>query len=164
MTTVQPAQKIGSRPDAQRGAMPVHSEPWIAPAREVPGMEYDVMEQRQGLWRASQEGYEMATDEVRSARAFAGMRASAAAPSADAPLPAPAQRALSFGLLLSAVRCSIQYVLLPFVLPWIGVTGAIPPWLTLALGTLAVAALARNLRTLWRLRHAQRWNYLFLAL
>jgi ABC-type iron transport system FetAB permease component len=79
------------------------------------------------------------------------------------PLPQPAQRALRFGLLLSAVRCTIQYVLLPFVLPWIGVSGAVPPWLTLVLGALAIGALARNVRTLWRLRHAQRWSYLFLA-
>jgi hypothetical protein len=104
----------------------------------------------------------MATEELGSARSFPGIGV-APAPSSDAPLPAPAQRALRFGLLLSALRCTIQYVLLPFVLPWIGVTGAIPPWLTLTLGALAVAALARNVRTLWRLRHAQRWSYLFLA-
>lgn len=104
----------------------------------------------------------MATDELRRTRSLAGMNA-AAAPAAEPPLPAPAQRALTFGLLLSAVRCTIQYVLLPFVLPWIGVTGKVPPWLTLALGALAIAALVRNVRTLWRVRHARRWSYLFLA-
>jgi hypothetical protein len=57
----------------------------------------------------------------------------------------------------------VQYVLLPFVLPWIGVAAAIPPWLTLALGAVALASLARNLRYLWRLHHAQRWSYLALA-
>jgi ABC-type iron transport system FetAB permease component len=104
----------------------------------------------------------MATEELGSAHSLAGLGIGAA-PAASDPLPAPAQRALRFGLLLSAVRCTIQYVLLPFVLPWIGVTGAIPPWLTLALGALAIAALVRNVRTLWRLRHGQRWSYLFLA-
>lgn len=81
----------------------------------------------------------------------------------DAPLPARAQRALTGALLLSALRCTIQYVLLPFVLPWIGVAATIPPWLTLALGALALGFLARNVRALWRTRHAQRWSYLMVA-
>ncbi len=80
------------------------------------------------------------------------------------PLPAPAQRALSFALLFSALRCTVQYVVLPFVLPWIGVTAAVPPWVTLALGVIAVAFLTRNMYTLWRMRHARRWNYLVISL
>jgi len=81
----------------------------------------------------------------------------------ESPLPAPAQRALTFGLLLSALRCTIQYVLLPFVLPWIGAAASIPPWVTLVLGGVALASLARNVRYLWRLHHARRWSYLALA-
>ena len=80
------------------------------------------------------------------------------------PLPAPAQRALTFGLLLSALRCTVQYIVLPFVLPWVGATAAIPRWLILVLGLLALGALARNVRALWRVRHARRWSYLLLAL
>ena len=79
------------------------------------------------------------------------------------PLPAGARRALSFGLLLSAFRCTIQYVLLPFVLPWIGLAASIPPWVTLVLSGVAVVSLARNVRYLWRLKHARRWNYLGIA-
>ncbi|MBV9282850.1 MAG: hypothetical protein JOZ41_22475 [Chloroflexi bacterium] len=82
---------------------------------------------------------------------------------AESPLPAPAQRALTFGLLLSALRCTVQYILLPFVLPWIGVAASIPPWVTLVLSGLALASIARNVRYLWRLRHARRWSYLGLA-
>jgi hypothetical protein len=84
--------------------------------------------------------------------------------SLQTPLPTPAQRALTFGLLLSAIRCTIQYVLLPFVLPWIGIAASIPPWITLGLGGLAMASLIRNVRSLWRLRHARRWSYLVLAI
>jgi len=79
-------------------------------------------------------------------------------------LPVSAERALTFGLLLSALRCTVQYVLLPFVLPWIGVAASIPPWITLALGGLALLLLTRNVRYLWRLHHARRWSYLALAL
>lgn len=81
----------------------------------------------------------------------------------ETPLPTGAQRALTFSLLLSAVRCTVQYVLLPFVLPWIGVAWSIPPWLTLVLGGVALASLARNVRALWRVRHARRWSYLGIA-
>jgi hypothetical protein len=81
----------------------------------------------------------------------------------ETPLPAPAQRALTFGLLVSAFRCTVQYVLLPFVLPWIGVAASIPPWLTLGLSGLALASIARNVRYLWRLQHARRRSYLALA-
>lgn len=79
------------------------------------------------------------------------------------PLPAPAQRALTFGILVSALRCTLQYVVLPFVLPWIGVAAAIPPWVTLLLSAIALGSLARNVRIMWRVRHARRWSYLALA-
>lgn len=82
---------------------------------------------------------------------------------APEPLPVPAQRALTFGLLLSALRCTLQYIILPFVLPWVGVTTRVAPWVTVLLGALAVTALGRNVYYLWRLHHARRWSYLMLA-
>ncbi|MGH2449605.1 MAG: hypothetical protein ACRDFS_13515 [Chloroflexota bacterium] len=82
---------------------------------------------------------------------------------APEPFPGGAQRALTFALLVSATRCTIQYVLLPFVLPWIGVAAAIPRWITFVLGAIALASLTRNVRKLWRTRHARRWSYLFIA-
>jgi hypothetical protein len=66
--------------------------------------------------------------------------------------------------MLSALRCTVQYVVLPFVLPWVGVAASISFWVTLLLGGIAVASLIRNVRYLWRLRHARRWSYLGLAL
>jgi hypothetical protein len=81
----------------------------------------------------------------------------------ESPLPPPARRALTFGLLLSALRCTVQYVLLPFVLPWIGVATSIPPWVMLVLGAVALASLTRNVLYLWRMHHARRWSYLALA-
>lgn len=81
----------------------------------------------------------------------------------DTPLPAPAQRALTYGLLLSALRCTVQYVLLPFVLPWVGLASAIPAWVILVLSGLAIASLARNVRILWRVQHPRRWSYLAIA-
>jgi hypothetical protein len=78
-------------------------------------------------------------------------------------LPAPVERAFTFAILLAALRCTAQYVLLPFVLPWIGVVAEVPAWVTLGLTGLALASLLRSVRILWRMRHAQRWSYLALA-
>jgi ABC-type iron transport system FetAB permease component len=78
-------------------------------------------------------------------------------------LPEPAQQALTLGLLISALRCTVQYVLLPFVLPWIGFATSISSWITLVLGGVALASLTRNARYLWRLQHARRWSYLAFA-
>lgn len=105
----------------------------------------------------------MITDEANGAtpapKFLAGTRSSL-----ETPLPSDAQRALTFGLLLSAARCTVQYILLPFVLPWIGIASSIPPWITLVLGAVAIASLTRNVRSLWRTCHARRWSYLAIAL
>ena len=79
-------------------------------------------------------------------------------------LPRPVERAVTFAVLLAALRCTVQYVLLPFVLPWVGLAVEVPPWVTLALGALALVSLVRAVRQLWRLRHAHRWSYLVLGL
>lgn len=81
----------------------------------------------------------------------------------DVALTEKVERGFTFAILLSALRCTVQYVILPFVLPWIGVATAIPAWLTLALSTLAIFSLVRNVRYLWRLRHARRWSYVVLT-
>lgn len=104
----------------------------------------------------------MATDEIGDSRSRVGLSA-APVLSADARLPERAQRALTFGLLLSALRCTAQYLIFPFVLPWIGVTAALSRWLTLALCMFALAVLARNVRYMWILRHPRLRSYLVLA-
>lgn len=73
------------------------------------------------------------------------------------------ERGFTFAILLSALRCTVQYVILPFVLPWIGVASSVPAWITLALSALALFSLVRNLRYLWRMRYARRWSYFALA-
>jgi hypothetical protein len=78
-------------------------------------------------------------------------------------LPSSVDRGFTFAILLSALRCTVQYVVLPFILPWIGVTGAVPPWMTLALSALALFAIVRNVRYLWRSRYSRRWSYLVLS-
>ncbi len=102
----------------------------------------------------------MATEDISRVSAPAGLLP---AGGNEVPLPGSAQRAMTLGLLISALRCTVQYVLLPFVLPWVGLAAAIPRWITILLAGVALASLTRNARYLWRVHHPRRWSYLVLA-
>jgi hypothetical protein len=75
-------------------------------------------------------------------------------------------------VLIAGVRCVLRYVVLPFVLPLLGVgTGATFGVVTgaalgilLTLDLIAVVAIVVTLRRLWRLQHPRRWQYLPLAM
>lgn len=56
------------------------------------------------------------------------------------PLPRPVEPALTFAVLLAARRGTAEYVLLPFLLPWVGLVAVVPPWATLTLGALELPA------------------------
>lgn len=88
-------------------------------------------------------------------------------PGAYAPPPsAPrcATRAFNASLLLSGTRCIVQYVLLPFVLPILGVAVGLSLWLSLLIDLVALTTLVVSLRRLWRTRAPGRGRYLPLAL
>lgn len=88
------------------------------------------------------------------------------------PVPATESRPLETPLLIAAVRCAVRYIVLPFVVPLLGVatgttigvvTGA-ALGLLLTLDVIALIAIVATLRRLWRLRHPRRWPYLPVAL
>jgi hypothetical protein len=74
-------------------------------------------------------------------------------------------------LLFAGLRCILRYVVLPFMLPLLGVaTGAAAGIVTgaslallLTVDVIAVVAVVATLRRLWRLQHPRRWYYLPLA-
>jgi len=75
-------------------------------------------------------------------------------------------------LLVSGLRCTARYIVLPFVLPLLGVatnatldivTGAALGILWI-LDVIAAIAIVATLRRLWRLQHPRRWQYLPVAL
>jgi ABC-type iron transport system FetAB permease component len=67
-------------------------------------------------------------------------------------------------LLVSAVRCTLRYVLLPFVLPLAGLASGAALGVLLVLDAIAAIAIVSTLRRLWRTQHPSRWQYLSLAL
>lgn len=71
------------------------------------------------------------------------------------------QRALRFPLVWVAIRCTLQYILLPFVLPFFGLGGRFSIWVSAALEVVALAMVTYNVRRLWNT--SWRWRYLALS-
>jgi hypothetical protein len=81
--------------------------------------------------------------------------------------PAPegaAQRAFSTSILVSATRCIITYVLLPFVVPVLGIAAGVGPWLGIPIGIAAIVCNVLTIRRFWAADHKWRWAYTALAL
>lgn len=60
-------------------------------------------------------------------------------------------------LILTAIRCTLQYILVPFVLPLIGVSSAVSPWVNMAAGAVSISVILFNLKTLWNTSWRKRY-------
>jgi len=75
-----------------------------------------------------------------------------------------AERAFGFSLLFSGVRCILQYVILPFVLPLVGVATEAALPISFAVNLLAIGLIVYSLRRFWKIGYRYRWRYLGVAL
>ena len=75
-----------------------------------------------------------------------------------------AQRAFSTSVLVSATRCILTYLVLPFVLPALGVAAGVGPAIGLPVGIAAVGSNVLTIRRFWAADHRWRWAYTALAL
>ena len=66
------------------------------------------------------------------------------------------ERAFSMSMLVSAVRCTLTYVVLPFVTPFLGLAPGVGPVLGITIGSVAIAANVFSLRRFWRTGHRLR--------
>ena len=82
---------------------------------------------------------------------------------APAPTSAPeyteaeATKAFSTSVMVSGVRCLFAYVLLPWVLPALGIAGDWGPWLGLIVGPIAIVFNVLSIRRFQRSGHKWRW-------
>lgn len=67
-------------------------------------------------------------------------------------------------VLVSAVRCTVRYMLLPFVLPLAGIASGAALAVLLVLDVIAGITIVSTLRRLWRAEDPRRWQYLLMAL
>lgn len=72
---------------------------------------------------------------------------------------ADARRALRTSILVTATRCLLMYIVLPFVLPAIGVATDAAPAIVLPVNALAMVMITMSVRRFWRADHPKRWWY-----
>lgn len=75
-----------------------------------------------------------------------------------------AENALTISLLFSGIRCILQYVLLPFLLPIIGVAADATAPILLLINLIAMVSIFLSLRRFWTIGYKHRWSYLLVAL
>ena len=67
-----------------------------------------------------------------------------------------AQRGFSRSVVISGIRCTLTYVLLPLVAPFVGLAPNVGPVIGLTVGTVAIVANVFSIRRFWRADH--RWK------
>ena len=67
-----------------------------------------------------------------------------------------AERGFSRSIVISGIRCTLTYVILPFVAPFIGLAPGVGPVVGLVVGVVAIAANLFSIRRFWRADH--RWK------
>jgi hypothetical protein len=83
----------------------------------------------------------------------------------DAPVAseASARQLVEKSLLISMARCLLTYIVLPFVVPVLGIAAGVTPFVGIVVGLVAIAANVASVRRFWRAEHRYRWHYLALA-
>jgi O-antigen/teichoic acid export membrane protein len=76
---------------------------------------------------------------------------------------AKAERVVSTSILISALRCTLSYVILPFVAPIIGIAGDLGPALGITISVVAIVANVFSIRRFWRADHKWKVQYTVLA-
>ena len=71
-----------------------------------------------------------------------------------------AQNAFKFSLIFSGVRCTLQYVVLPFILPIFGIAGEIAVPFLLVINVLAIISILYSVRRFWQINYKYKWHYL----
>jgi hypothetical protein len=74
-----------------------------------------------------------------------------------------AENALTVSLMFSGVRCLLQYALLPFLLPIIGVAADATIPILLGINVIAMVSIFFSLRRFWAIGYDRRWQYLVVA-
>ncbi len=76
---------------------------------------------------------------------------------------AAAHSAFSRSMLLSATRCTLTYVVLPFLAPVLGLAAGVGPVLGLVIGAAALVSNVASIRRFWLADHRWRWVYTALS-
>lgn len=76
-----------------------------------------------------------------------------------------AHRAFRWAIVVSAVRCTISYVIIPVLIPLLSVMGSLAAPISIALCLVAIVNGWLGVRRFWRTDHRGKWGYTwFMAL
>jgi hypothetical protein len=70
-----------------------------------------------------------------------------------------AEQAMRRSIVITAIRCTIMYLLVPFVAPAVGLLDAVSEPLSIALSAAAAVLITMSVRRFWRANHRKRWHY-----
>ena len=75
--------------------------------------------------------------------------------------PAPqvdqATRVFSRSILISAIRCTLSYVVLPWILPAVGIAAGVGPWIGVVISPVAIGFNIASIRRFWLADHKWKW-------
>ena len=69
-----------------------------------------------------------------------------------------ANKAFSTSILVSAIRCTLAYVVFPWVLPALGLAGGVGPGIGLAVGLVAIGFNVASIRRFHASDHRWKWQ------
>lgn len=67
--------------------------------------------------------------------------------------------AFSRSIVVSAVRCVLTYLVIPFLGPVLGLAAGVGPLVGIPVGALAIVFNVKSMRRFWRADHRWRWAY-----
>jgi hypothetical protein len=70
-----------------------------------------------------------------------------------------ARSAFGTSMLISAIRCTLTYVVLPLLGPVLGLTGSVGPVVGLVIGAVSMVAIAFSIRRFWAIDSRFKWGY-----
>jgi hypothetical protein len=77
---------------------------------------------------------------------------------------AEARSAFQKSLFISTCRCTLMYIVFPFVLPAVGIARGVGPIIGVIIGMLAIVSITYSIRRFWRANHSKRWHYTIFGL
>ena len=99
------------------------------------------------------------TDRERT-RADQAMRHLLRVPDLRKPIPeSDTHKIFGTSILLSATRCLLSYLVLPILLPFLGLARGVGPWIAIPIGVLALTFDVLGIRRFWLADHHQKWLF-----
>lgn len=75
-----------------------------------------------------------------------------------------AYTAFQRSMLISAIRCTLTYVVFPFVVPAVGIATGVGPFIGISIGLIAMVCDVFTIRRFFAIDHKWRWHFSLVAL